>query len=137
MAGSKSNYLEAAILNHILGAETYTPPGIVYVALSSAAYNESATGASFSEVAVGSYARVAMTNNTTSWPHITGSSKTNGITVTFPTASSSWPEVLSFYLLDASTSGNILYGGDLTTGRTLLTGDTASFAPGAMTITED
>lgn len=137
MAGSKSNYLETAILNHILGAETFTPPATLYVALSSAAYSESATGASFNEITVNAAARVAVTNNTTNWPHITGNSKTNGTTITFPTATGTWPEALSFYILDASSSGNILYGGDLTTPRTLLVGDTASFGPSSITITED
>ena len=137
MPGSKSNYLESAILNHILGAETYTPASICYVALSSALYSDSATGASFSEITTGSAARVAATNNTTTWPHTSSNTKTNGTTLTFPTASGAWPEALSFYILDASSSGNILYGGDLTTPRTLLTGDTASFGPGSLVITED
>ena len=37
MAGSKSAYLENAVLNHVLGAQVWTPPTVVYIALSSAA----------------------------------------------------------------------------------------------------
>ena len=39
--------------------------------------------------------------------------------------------------LDAANGGNILFGADLLTPRTLEPGDTASFGPGAITLTED
>lgn len=140
MAGSKSNYLENALLDHVLGSIPLTPPSVVYVALSSANYAEAATGASMNELAGGAtgYARVAVTNNLTSWPPSgTSSTKQNGVTITFPAATAAWVEARSFYLVDALSGGNILYGGDLTTPRTLLVGDTASFGPGAIIITED
>lgn len=137
MSGSKSNYLENAILDHILGGPDYVRPSIVYVALSSALYNEAATGASFNEITGAGAARVAMTNNPTNWPASSGGQKSNGLTATFPTATGNWLQAKSFYLLDASSGGNILYGGDLTSPRDILAGDTASFAPGSMIITED
>jgi len=137
MAGSKSNYLENAILDHILGGPDFVRPSVVYVALSSEIWSEAATGASFSELSGGGYARVAMTNNPTNWPASASGQKSNGATVTFAAATSSWAETRSFYILDSLTGGNILYGGDLNTFRTLLAGDTASFGPGALLITED
>jgi hypothetical protein len=138
MAGSKSTYLENAVLDHVLGAVAYTPPTVVYVALSSELYNEAATGSAFNEIIGAGAARVAVTNNLTNWPSSgTTSQKTNGTTITFPAATNVWPEARSFYLLDDLTAGNILYGGDLITPRTLQPGDTASFGPGAITINED
>lgn len=138
MAGSKSNYLENVLLDHVLGRAIWTPPTVVYVALSSAVYNEAATGASFNEITGAGATRVAVANDAANWPSSgTSSQKSNGTTVTFPAATNAWPEARSFYLLDALSGGNILYGGDLVTPRTLQAGDTASFGPGAIVITED
>jgi len=142
MAGSKSDYLEAIILNGFLGGTAITVPGTVYLALSTAAYSDASTGSSMTEVSTSStaYARVAVTNNSTNWPAATGTSpttKTSGAVFTFPTATASWGTVLSFYIVDASSAGNVLYGADLTTSKLIGIGDTASFASGAITVTED
>jgi hypothetical protein len=136
MAGSKSDYLENKILDIVLGATSYTPAANIYIALSTSAYSDAATGASCNEVSGGSYARVSATNNATTWPNASGGVKANGIVFTFPAASGSWGTVQSFYIVDANSSGNILYGADLTSARAITTGDTASFAVGAITITE-
>jgi len=142
MTGSKSDYMEKAILNHVLGAATLAKPPIVYIALSTAAYSELATGAAMSEVGTGvGYSRLAVTNDGTAWPAATGASpatKTNGAAFTFAAATGAWNFVASFYICDSATTGaNVLYGADLTIGRTVGAGDTASFAVGAITITED
>lgn len=137
MAGSKSNYLENEILNHVLGGPPFTTPGTVYLALSTSAYTDSATGSSMSEVTGGGYARVAVTNDATNWPNATGGQKDNGEVFTFPAATGNWGTVQSFYIVDASSGGNVLYGADLTVSRTIASGDTASFAVGAIVITEN
>lgn len=141
MAGSKSDYLEKRILDHFLGATASTPAATVYIALSTAAYSDAATSASMAEVSGGSYARVAVTNNATNWPAATGTSpatKQNGTAFTFPTASGAWGTVTSFYIVDViSGAGNVYYGGDLTVAKPVTSGDTASFAINAITITED
>lgn len=143
MAGSKSDYLEKIVLDLVLGAVAYTAPTTVYVALSTGAYSDAATGASMTEVSSSgtAYARVALTNNTTNWPVATGTSpatKTNGTAITFPTATGSWGTVASFYIVDASTNGNILYGGDLSLSKAIGIGDTATFAATTgITVTED
>lgn len=139
MAGSKSNYLENRILDAVLGGGTFTGPATIYVALSTAAFSETATGASMSEVSTTStgYARVAVTNNATNWPAASNGSKSNATAVTFPAGTGAWGTVLSFYFVDAASGGNVLYGGDLASSRTVGAGDTASFAAGALTVTED
>jgi hypothetical protein len=136
MAGSKSDYLENALLNGVLGGSAFSLPATVYLSLSTAAYSDAATGASQTEVSGGSYARVAVTNNNTNWPAASGGSKSSGAVFTFPTASAGWGTVQSFYINDAASNGNVLYGADLTANRTILNGDTASFASGAITVTE-
>jgi hypothetical protein len=144
MAGSKSDYLEKAILDYLLGANALAvPPATgtpVYVALSTAAYTDAATGSAMTEVAGNAYARVAVANNVTNWPASTGTSPTqkqNGTAITFTTATGSWGTVTSFYLVDAPTLGNVLYGGDLSVAKAIAAGDTATFAANSITITED
>jgi hypothetical protein len=139
MAGSKSTYLEKAILDYLLGGGALVKPATLYVALSTALYVDAATGSAMTEVAVGAYARVAVTNNATNWPNATGvspASKQNGTAITFPTATASWGNILSFYIVDAASLGNVLYGGDLTVAKTIGSGDTATFAAASITITE-
>lgn len=134
MAGSKADYLENKVLDHVLGGGDYTRPATVYMALFTVARGESTTG---TEVTGGSYARVAITNNATNWPAASGGSKSNGTTISFPQATASWGTVVGWGLFDASTTGNCLYYGDLTTSKTIGSGDTASFAASAVVITED
>ena len=140
MAGSKSDYLEKKILDYLLGNVTDFRSTTVYIALSTAAYSDAAAGSSMTEVSGGSYARVAVTNDATNWPAATGTSpatKASGAAFTFPSATASWGTIQSFYIVDASSAGNVLYGGDLTASKTIGSGDTATFASGAITITED
>lgn len=137
MAGSKSDFWENAVLNGSLGGPALTLAGTVYIALSTGVYSDAATGSSMTEVSAGGYARVAVTNNNTNWPSASAGQKSNGTVFTFAAATANWGTVQSFYIVDALSAGNILYGADLTTARTIATGDTASFAVGSITITEN
>lgn len=134
MPSGKSSYLAGAILNGILGGPQFALPSTVYLALSTAVWSANATGSAMSEIAGGSYSRVAITNNAVNWPN--AMPKVNGAIFTFPAATAAWGNAKSFYLLDAAANGRALYGGDLMTARDILTGDTASFAQGALIIQE-
>lgn len=136
MASGKSSYLKNAIINEILGDTAFTVPTTLYVALSTGMWAASTTGSSISEPSGGGYARVSITNDSTMWPVTTIGSKSNAVAITFPLASANWGTVQSFYLVDASSGGNILYGGDLYTPRAVLSGDTPKFNIGQMTVTE-
>lgn len=135
MAGSFSDYLEAKILDEVFGATAFSAPGTLYVALFTAAPSDSGGG---TEVTGGSYARVAVTNNTTNWPNATGTSptsKANGTVITFPTATANWGTVVAFGIFDASSGGNLIAWADLNTSRTINSSDTANFGVGSLTIT--
>lgn len=134
MAGSKSNYLENALLDHVLGNAAYSAPATVHVALYTVAPTDAAGG---TEVTGGSYARVAVTNNATNWPAASGGAKANGTAVTFVTATANWGTVVAFGIFDAATAGNLLYWADLTVSKAVNSGDTASFAVGDIDVTED
>lgn len=135
MPGSKSITLSLSLLDHVLGGGSYARATNVYVALFTATPTSAGGG---TEVSGGSYARVALTNNSTNFPAAAGSTptKSNGAAVTYPSATVSWGTVNSFALFDASSGGNMLYWGPLTASRAVNVGDTPSFAVGALTITE-
>lgn len=136
MPGSKFAYAELKSLDIFLGGASFSASGNVYVALYTSAPTSAGGG---TEVSGGSYARAAVANNSTSWPAATGvgpATKANGVAITFPTATASWGTVAAFGIFDAASAGNGLYWGTLTTSRAVATGDTPSFAIGALTITE-
>lgn len=95
------------------------------------------------EPAIGanSYARVAVTNNTTNWPAATvqavspGWLKQNGAAVGFPTASGSWGTVAGFLISDAASAGNLIAFGALSVAQAIGSGNTPSFAINALSIT--
>jgi len=134
MAGSKSDYLEDEILDHVLGGGDYTRPAKVYVALYTEAPSDAGGG---TEVSGGSYARVEVTNNATNWPAASDGEKSNGTEITFETATDSWGTVVAFGILDADEEGNLLLWATLTANKTIDSGDTAKFAVGDLTYTED
>lgn len=130
---SKSDYLEAKVLDDLFGIAAFTPPATVYVALLISAPTDAGGG---TEVTGGSYARAAVTNDATNWTR-TGSVVSNSAAITFAQASGAWGTVGWFELRDALTGGNQLFWGPLTTARTIVNGDTFSFAIAQLQFTED
>jgi hypothetical protein len=126
-------YLDNALINEAMGGVAFTSPGSIYVGLSTTTPNQSGTG--ISEPSGNAYARVAVVNNATNFPNASNGSKSNGATITFPTATGSWGTVTYFFLADAASSGNILAYGALNNSQTVSNGDTLSFAISAMTLT--
>lgn len=134
MAGSKADFLENAVLNWWLGNVASAPPATVYIALFNTTPGDDGTGGV--EVSGGSYARVAVTNNTTNFPTVSDSSKKNGTEIVFVTATADWNTINGFGIYSALTGGNLLWYGDLTTPKSILNGDTAKFAVNAIVISE-
>lgn len=132
MAGSKSDYLELALLNLVLGASAYSAPATLYVALYTVAPTDSGGG---TEVTGGSYARKSVTNSLSEWP--SANPKQNANAITFVQATADWGTVVAFGIFDAVSGGNLLYWGDLTASKSVENGDTAEFAANGITITED
>lgn len=131
---SFSDFLELEILDHVFGGAVYTPPATLYLALFTTAPNTE-TGAGGVEVSGGSYARAAVTNNSTNFPAASGGSKTTGVNIDFPTPSAGWGQVVAAGIYDAATGGNLLGSNALTTPKTINSGDPVSFPAGAITIT--
>lgn len=138
-----SDYAENKLADYIFRAQSFTAPATVYVGLSTAACSDSSFG---TEVATGSYARVAVTSSLANWAGTqssgstsassgTGGQISNNSTITFPTPSAGWGTVTHWFIADASTSGNLLICAALGANKTINSGDTVSFAAGALTIT--
>lgn len=130
MAGSLTDYAENKVLDAYLNNTSFvvaTP----YVALFTATPSDAGGG---TEVTGGSYARVACGS---SFPAASGGSCANDVAIVFPTATANWGTVTQFAIFDASTSGNMIAWGDLTTSRSILNGDpTPTFAIGALVFTQ-
>lgn len=141
MSGSKTEYLSKKILDHMLGGAAYTPPGTLYLCLSTAAFTALATGVAMSEIAAADYGRLAVANNGTTWSAGTGgavpSEKHNLIEFAFAAATNSWGTPQSAYLADAATAGNALFGSDITNPQLINIGDIAKIAAAAFVFNED
>src|SRR4051794_26486736 len=100
---SKTNYLEAKIIDHMTGKTSYTMP-TVYVGLFTVAPGESTAG---TECSGSAYARVATSGAT--WNAATQgapSSTSNATAIAFPAATSNYSaDVVAFGLFDASSGG--------------------------------
>ena len=129
---SFSDYAEAKILDHITGKASFTMP-TAYVALFVG--NPLDTGAGGAEVSGSNYSRVA--TSASDWASAASGATSNAVAITFPIASGSWGTVDYFALYDASTAGNILAAGALTSGEAVGSGDVPSFAIGDLDITLD
>lgn len=119
-----SNYLETAIFNHVFRNTSYTPAATLYLALftSTATAADLEAGTLTNEVSGGSYARQT----------VTFGAPTNGVgsnsgTVTFPTATAGWGTIRYVAVMDASTSGNLLWYAQLSSDVTINSGNTFQF----------
>lgn len=123
-----SNYLENALINHILRNTTYTSPGTsIYVALFTTNPDEDASG---TEVTGGSYAR----EQVTAWDAPSDGATANTSDIVFTTATASWGTVTHVAIFDASTSGNMLFYGALTASRDVGNGVTFTISAGDLDV---
>lgn len=129
-----SDYLEDKLRQHVFRTGSYTKPTVLAVALYTAAPGEAGGG---TEVSGGSYARVQRDPLDANWtaPDTTGGLTDNAAALTFPTPSAGWGVVTHTAILDATSGGNFLFYGALTTPKTINNGDPApAFAVGAMDV---
>jgi hypothetical protein len=127
MAGNLSDYLEDKLIDHFLGTTTFTKPSAVYVALYTVTPSDVGGG---TEVTGGSYARQTATFTASS-----GGATSNDANIDFTTMPAA--TVVAIGIHDASTSGNLLLWGTLTTNKTTDAGDTLRIATGDLDISID
>jgi len=132
-----SDYLEDKLLDHVLRNTAFTSPTTVYVGLftegDSAGQNTDLLeeGTLTNEVSGFAYARKAATFSAAS-----GGSITTSGNITFdPASGGNWGTITHIAILDASTAGNVLFYGALTTSKTIEDGDTFQITAGNLTVT--
>lgn len=128
-----SNYLEDAIIAWAFTGTTF-PTALTSVWVSLHTGDPADTGAN--EVSTGNYARIQVAN--AGWTKTTGgtASATNTAEIVFPASGTvTWSGTVSHVgIWSASTAGNFLYGGALTTSRVVASGDVFKFLASNLTI---
>ncbi len=134
-----SNYLENKLIDFLFRGGAYSAPATLYIALCTAAPDDTSTGSTITEVSGGNYSRQSITSNVTNWASTQGnssstSSGTGGSTSNAGTInwnSVTWTATITHVAIcDASTVGNVLYWGTLAASKSVSSGDSVSFAIG-------
>ena len=148
-----SNYLEIKVLDHILSetVRSYTPSSALHIALFSSSSGAAAATAAlesgsnstsgtgnwgYYEINNGSYARQAVTFDAAA-----SGSATTSATITYPQATADYQSagsqgniITHIAVMDAATSGNVLFYGLLSTTKTVTNGDTFQVNAGSLTV---
>lgn len=138
MAGFKGTGTADATLDAWLGSTTLGP-GTVYIAAFTAAPTAAGGG---TEVSGAGYARVSITNNSTSFPAASGGIKLTGVSIPFGTVGTGgWGTVVGLAVVQTASgalgASDIIYYGPLSVARgPLLAGDTFTVPVGDGQFTE-
>lgn len=130
-----SDYLENELLDHSLATGSFTAPAGVYVGLFTSADSTGATAANLeagtltNEVSGNGYSRQSATFGAAS-----GGSASNSGNITFTASGGNWGTITHVAVHDASTAGNVLFYGALTTPKTIEDGDSFQIATSNLTI---
>ena len=126
-------YMEKNGISFLLSNTALTTPGTsVYVGLIKFYETDKLeAGTLTQEVSGGSYARVQVT----AWDAPSNGATQNTGATTFPTSTADWGMVSGVFVADASTSGNVLLHGSLTSVRDVNSGDVFKFNAGDLDIT--
>jgi hypothetical protein len=125
-----SDYLEDALLDHVLGNTAYTQPANFLSLHTGSPLDDDTGGNECQTPGSGGYTRQALSFAAASG----GSCSTDG-TVTFSAATTNWGTISHIGIYDAGTGGNLLFHGAVTTSKLIETGDTFQVSTGNLTIT--
>lgn len=146
MSGSLANFSSKALQDSAFGKTAFTAATTIYFGLWAATLDDTFTGATTSEAAYTSYARMGLTNNTTIFAAGTG---TTTYTKTFPsdaahsfatsTGTGTNNTITFLGILDGNlgTSADHGYAWCSVTSTTINSGDTPQLAQNAVTVVQD
>ena len=125
-----SDYLENKVLDHFLGTASTSAPATVYLALFTSDPTDAGSGTEVSTSGT-AYSRQSIAFSSAS-----SGSTSNSADVEFSQATGSgFGTVTHFGIYDASTAGNLLFHGALTSSKTIDAGDVFKIASGNLSIT--
>jgi len=128
---SFSDYTENLVLTWLFTTSSATRPTAWYVGLFTGAPSDTGGG---TEVSGNGYARVA--TGTMSVSGTTPTTATNGSAIEFAAASGgNWGTITHAAIFDASSGGNLIAWGALTTSRTINNGDVFRIPAGSLDVT--
>lgn len=133
-----SDYLESGVLNHTLRGQALSTPATIYLALFTSNPTDAATGTELSDSA---YVRQDMAKGgsiSSGWTSPTvsgeGMAVSNAQVIQFPPIADGSVTITHYALFDAQTTGNLLYHGEFTVGKTLEINDVLSIDIGGLQI---
>jgi hypothetical protein len=130
---SVTNYAINKMLDYDFGSVSYTPPGTYYMGLStttSAASSIAISGSLMTEPSSGSYARIAISNDKTSFSVASTGSLVSIVDMTFAESSGSWGTITNVGLWDNATtgSGNLWFFQQLPTSKVIQANTIVTFS---------
>lgn len=131
MAGL-TDYAENKLLDHVLGKTSYTMP-TTYVGLFTATPSDAGGGTEVTTAGGTLYARQALQPTSAS----SGGAAANSADIDFPVAGANWGTVTHFGVFDASSGGNLLAWGPLSSSDTINLGNQYAFPTGDLDFTID
>lgn len=123
-----TDYLENALINHVLRNTALTSPTTVYIGLLSATPTDSTAG---TELTGNGYARQSLAFAAPS----AGTASTSA-GVTFTASGGDWARAYAIGIYDASTAGNLLFYKGIS-GKLVKDGETLTIDSGNLTVTLD
>ena len=119
------------VLDSILGALHHSAfPAVLYVAALTAMPTTTPSTA-IEATFTGSYARVAMNNDSTDWPLAATKLKRNGIAITFPAATAGWGTIVGYAFMTHATNPidntNTFYIAPLAVAKLVASGASLNF----------
>jgi hypothetical protein len=131
---SYSDYLENALLDHVLGNTPLSQPTNIYIALCKSTIDKDDTGTTLpNEVSGGAYAR----QKCNTWDAASAGVVKNSQVELFPKATAPWGTLTDFALVDALTDGNVLAYGKLDVTKKIGTGDRLRIGIGDLEVEQD
>lgn len=119
-AAGKFNYLAKKVNDLVYSQAAFTSVTPIFFGLSTAAFDNTKTGATIAEASYTSYARASVTNNATNFPASTGTGSatktgSNAGAISFPQNTGTGQTVLSAFTADVTTlgAGNLYHGADI------------------------
>lgn len=128
-----SQYAESHIVDHSNGKTSWTMPAGSFMALCTATVTSTSTGSTITEANYTGYARATMAGNWTAATAATPSVGVNTATLTFAACTAGTSTVTFFALCDASTVGNMIWWGTISSTVISTTQTPATVAASALT----
>ena len=125
-----ADYTENKVLDHALATAAWTAPTNVYVGLHTSSPEDDASGTG--EISGNGYTRKEAT-----FASASGGSASTSATITFDAATGNWGTISHIGIYDASSAGNLLFHGAVTTSKTIESGDTFQISSGNLSISLD